>query len=131
MEKLLITGHIGQDAQIRQIGEEQVANFSVAVTHKFKKDGVPTETTTWYNCALWRPSKVVDWLKKGQPVLVEGRPQARTFTKKDGGTGVELTVTVNHVELIGKNPNTTAPAAGTAPDPFDTAVPQTEGDLPY
>lgn len=132
MEKLLITGHIGQDAQIRQVGEDTVANFSVAVTHRTKKDGqAATETTNWYNCALWRPSKVVDYLKKGQPVLVEGRPQARIFTKKDNTPGIELGITVTHVELMGKNPNTPAAATTNPTDPFSAAVPQTEEDLPY
>jgi single-strand DNA-binding protein len=111
MEKIMITGHIGQDAQVRQAGKDECANFSVAVTRRFKQGDETKEATTWYNCALWRPNAVVNFLKKGQPVLVEGRPRCRVYQNRDGVHVAQMEIDVTHVELLGKNPNADAPAA--------------------
>lgn len=98
----MITGHLGQDASVRQAGQDQCANFTVAVTRRFKQGDETKETTTWYSCALWRPNAVVNFLKKGQMVLVEGRPKARMYTNRAGEQVAQMEIDVVNVELLGK-----------------------------
>jgi single-stranded DNA-binding protein len=47
MYKTLIIGNIGADATVKEIGERQVVNFSVAV--QVRKD-----LTQWVECSYWR-----------------------------------------------------------------------------
>ena len=75
MNKTIITGHLGQDAEIRDVGDTSVISFSVAVTERWKdKQGESKEQTTWFNCEKWGVSSVfASFLTKGTKVLVEGK----------------------------------------------------------
>jgi hypothetical protein len=56
MYKTLIIGNIGADATVKEIGERQVVNFSVAV--QVRKD-----LTQWVECSYWRNiDQSVKWL---------------------------------------------------------------------
>lgn len=85
MNKTIITGHLGQDAEIRDVGETSVTSFSVAVTERWKdKQGESKEQTTWFNCEKWGVSSVfASFLTKGTKVLVEGK---MTSNEHDGKT---------------------------------------------
>lgn len=106
MQRITLIGNLGKDAVIQDAGNQNVINFSVAVSEKFKnKDGVQTEETTWYDCALWRrkdqSTEVAKFLLKGQKVYLEGRPTADTFTDKSTGeVRVTMRVSVAKVELL-------------------------------
>ena len=117
----MITGHLGQDAKLSQHGNDECVNFTVAATRRYKQGNETKEATQWYACTLWNPSRVKDYLKKGQMVLIEGRPGCRTYKNRAGETVAQLDINVQNVELLGKNDSApaasaTAPAAnGTAP----------------
>lgn len=94
-----IVGHLGRDPETRQVGDKNVANFSVAVT---KKRG-QKETTTWFDVAAWgRLSDVCgNYLKKGSAVMVVGDLQMESFTKKDGTPGNKLSLDAQSIVLLG------------------------------
>jgi hypothetical protein len=73
MQKLILTGHVGNDATIADLQSgKQVINFNVAVTEKYK-DREPV--TTWYKCAWFiNNASIAQYIKKGTKVLVEGNP---------------------------------------------------------
>jgi len=75
MNRTIITGNIGKDAETREVGSTSVTSFSVAVTERWKdKQGEQKEQTTWFNCEKWAVSEVfASFLKKGTRVLVEGK----------------------------------------------------------
>lgn len=93
-------GNIGSDARIAQVGDQSVANFSIAVNEKRKGE----ETTTWVRCALW--GKLVDaigsYLVKGKQVMVAGPIRIEEYTLKESGeVRRELSVRVSDIVLLG------------------------------
>lgn len=99
MIKLQAIGHIGRDAELKNVGGKNVINFSIAHTEK-NKDG--QEKTIWIDCAKWgETTGILPFLKKGTKVFVDGNPDIRTYTKTDGTTATSLTLRIAHVELLG------------------------------
>lgn len=103
MIKLQVIGNLGKDCVVNTVNGKNVINFSVAHTEKFKDaQGVQKDKTIWVECAYWTDRTAVSpYLKKGTQVYVEGQPEIRTYTSKDGGQGVSLTLRVSMVQLIG------------------------------
>jgi single-strand DNA-binding protein len=141
MERIQIIGNLGQDAQVATVQNgDETARFSVGVNHKYKdSSGTTKETTTWYNATIWKPNNVKNFLKKGQQVLIEGRPRVRIYDNRNGEKVASIDITVANIELLGKAPEaattntgTTAPPSPTPDDadPFTTNA-QGDGDLPF
>jgi single-strand DNA-binding protein len=104
MQRVTIIGHIGQDATVKDLGQNQVINFSVAVSESYvnKTTNEKVVNTTWYECAKWgNNTAVAQYLKKGTQVLVEGKPTARSWQKEDGSLISVLGVSVLNLELLG------------------------------
>jgi single-strand DNA-binding protein len=79
MQKLQIIGNIGKDAEIRKLdNDKNVVSFSVAVTEKYKDK----ESTVWFNCQKWNAEPLVQYLKQGAKVYVEGKIQEREHEGK-------------------------------------------------
>jgi single-strand DNA-binding protein len=144
MLQVTAIGHLGQDAEVRSYGGQNVINFSVPHTKKFEKDGQPVSETIWIRCAYWRErTTVAQFLKKGTLVCVIGEPALRTYKNADGIICAQLQLKVNTLELLGgkKDDNHQAPVAEPATNTFPgtTAMaadasmqPQTESDdLPF
>lgn len=102
--QVIVVGHVGRDPEQRYLPNgEAVCNFSVAVTEKFKsKDGEARESTTWYRVnAFGRLAEVcAQYLKKGSPVMVIGRMQARQW-EKDGVTRESWELRADSMQLLG------------------------------
>lgn len=91
MNSCLFTGHVGRDPTIKDVGQSRVANFSLAVTEKWKKDGEPQERTEWLNVVVWSDGLVgiiEKYVHKGDKLLVQGKLQSRKYEKD----GVERTI---------------------------------------
>jgi single-strand DNA-binding protein len=117
MIKLLITGNIGKDAEVKTMDSgDKVLSFSVCHTDKYTKDGNTVETTTWVNCSKWfkkdASTKIADYLKKGQKVLVEGLPSARGYSQNnESKASLECRVII--IELLGSATQNTQNATTT------------------
>ena len=108
MQRIELIGHIGQDAEVKDFNDNQVINFSVAVTESYtNKQGEKISNTTWYECAKWgNNTSVAQYLKKGTQVFVSGKPQSRAWQKEDGTLVSNLGVNVFNLTLLGsKNEN--------------------------
>lgn len=122
----VLTGHLGQDAEVKVTNGRNVINFSVAHT-KYGKNaqGERTSTTLWVNCAYWVESTAIaPFLKKGTLVSVVGEPALRTWTTQEGKHGAAMSLTVSKVDLLSKpeQPATAAaPAETTRPAGMDVA----------
>jgi single-strand DNA-binding protein len=106
LAKITVLGNIGQDAQVREVNGRFAINFSIAHNRKWTdNEGVIRESTTWFNCAIWKESrektKIAEYLKAGQIVLVEGTPEVRTYKNKDGQTIAALSVNVQEINFAG------------------------------
>ena len=90
MQKTTIAGTVSSVRELKQLGDNQVFNFSVAVSNGKDKDGNWRDSTFW-DCAIWgkRAESVSRFLSKGTKIAVIGRPDARAH---DGKAYLQLTV---------------------------------------
>ena len=87
-------GHLGRDPELREVGQTQLASFSLAAC-------TGQDETTWINCSVWgkRADVVMRFLKKGSQVTVAGQGKVTTFQKKDGTEGKTLELKVSDFAL--------------------------------
>jgi len=105
MLKIILSGILGGDAEVREVGQKKAINFSVAVSMDYKDaDGNKVEKTEWVKAVIWKNessnSKVNDYLKKGQRVLIEGVPSSDGYIGKDGTAHSSLQVVVKDLEFL-------------------------------
>lgn len=83
MQKTTIAGTVSQVRELKQVGDRQVFNFSVAVSNGKDKDG-NWRDSTFFDCAVWdkRAESVSRFLTKGTKVAVIGRVTARAHEGK-------------------------------------------------
>jgi single-strand DNA-binding protein len=107
MNKTIVTGHLGKDAEMRHHNGTSIINFSVAQTDTWKdRNGEKASKTTWFECAIWRKdgqsTAIIDYLKKGQMVLIEGRVEAHSWVDEKTVTSRHtLKIEVRNIELLG------------------------------
>lgn len=104
MNRHTIIGRIGNDAEIKDFGGNQVINFSVAVTESYnnKQTGEKVVNTTWIECSKWgNNTAIAQYLTKGTQILVEGKPNNRAYVKDDGTVVVVNGINVQNIMLLG------------------------------
>ena len=84
-----------------------VAHFSVAVNRFGPKNEVD-----FFNIVAWRRLAEVcgEYLKKGRPVAIEGKLQARSYKGKDGQDRMFYEIVADNVQMLGKKESTDAQA---------------------
>jgi len=108
-----LTGRVGQDPEIRKVGEHLKAGFSLAV--KGYKD-----KTIWIDCEAWgKTAEIVrDYVNKGDKIAIEGELDSAEWEDKNTGKKrSKLYVKVQRVVLLPKS--------------SETAPPETEDDVPF
>ena len=104
---------LGRDAEVRRVGDQQVANLSLAYNYGRKgEDG--SRPTQWIDAALWgeRAAALAPYLKKGtQHLFTLNDVHIETYTK-DGYEAFKLAATVADVELGSNGERQQAPAHG-------------------
>lgn len=98
----IIQGNLGKDPELKTLSSgSDVANFSVAVTEKWKSDGELQEHTEWYNVKVFgKQAEVCEkYLHKGDSVLLVGRLRTRKY-EKDGDTKYATDLIVDRVNLL-------------------------------
>jgi single-strand DNA-binding protein len=88
------TGNLTRDAEVREVGEAEVAGFAIAVNGR--KEG----EVLFLNCDLWRPGKVAEFLTRGKQVAVTGQLKCREY-EKDGVKKQAWGLEVRDLTLLG------------------------------
>lgn len=109
MNKVFLKGNVGQDPRITTFKDGgKVAQFTLATTERgFKtKDGkdIP-EQTEWHNIVVRRTGLAgvcEQYVKKGTPLLVEGKIQTRSYQDNAGQTRYVTEIIVEEMELLGQ-----------------------------
>lgn len=76
MNRITLLGRIGQDPEIKTVGETKVCRFSIATSEKYKnKAGEKVEDTTWHSVEAWgkQAEVIAQYCKKGDQLLVVGQ----------------------------------------------------------
>lgn len=103
INQTIIGGNIGRDAESKQVGDSNVMSFSVAATHKYTdKAGQPQTDTVWFNVEYWsKTTGILQYLKKGQQVVVQGEMRSRKFTGKDNQEHEVWALRASEIQLCG------------------------------
>ena len=103
MNKTFISGNLGKDVEVK-LKKDNVTSFAVFSLANTEKRG-DNEITMWMNCYIQNEkminSKLMDYLKKGTKVLIEGQLKADIWTKQDGTADISYAFNIQSLELIG------------------------------
>ena len=109
MNKFIAMGRLGADPETKELGgDNTVTNFSVATSRKYfsKKEDKQVEDTQWHKCSAFGKtgSTIAQYLKKGDPILLEGRVDYRQYDK-DGVSMWATNILVDRFEFVGGRTN--------------------------
>lgn len=140
------SGNVCSNVTLRSTAGGAVANFRIAVNEGWKdqRTGEWRETTLYLQVSCWRrlAEHVAGSVRLGQPVIVHGRLQERTYDDRDGVSRTVVEVVADAVghdlahgtavfERARRGPQTSEVAADAAVEPAAAApaagVPQPAG----
>ena len=88
MNRATLVGHAGGDPEMRKLASgEDVARFSLATTERFtRRDDTAGQSTEWHSIVAFGAAAeaVRTRVRKGDPVLVEGRIATRSWKDRAG-----------------------------------------------
>jgi single-strand DNA-binding protein len=97
MNVVVLTGRLTADPELTQVGENNVANFAIAV-HDFKGG---EEFTNFFDLSAW--GKLADtvgtYLTKGRWVTIRGKLRHETW-EKDGQKRSRIRVLVQDLQML-------------------------------
>jgi len=107
VNKVILLGNCGRDPEIRYLPSGQaVANVSLATSsrRKDKNTGEMVEDTQWHRITFYdRLAEIAgEYIKKGQPIYVEGRIKYGKFTNKEGHEQNTVDIIATEMQLLGK-----------------------------
>jgi len=104
INKVEIQGFLGRDAEVKTFESGRtLVTLSVATSESYKNaNGEWVKTSTWHNVVYWKNKKdeSLDFLKKGEMVLVTGKLNARKYTDKNGQEKYITEVVAQKLEAV-------------------------------
>ena len=100
--RVVLAGNLTQDPELRFTQQGvPVANLSIAVNRVWSK----SEAVDFFNVSAWRElgERVANYKKQGDPVLIEGRLQYRTWQTPDGTKRSAVDVVADNVQFLSRS----------------------------
>lgn len=96
-----LIGRLGKEPDVKQFGDYDVANFSIATDRSWKDNNGQWQTkTTWHNVVKWRPSDLVKNAKPGYLVSVQGSYEDDSYQDEGGNTIRRMTLQAEKVYVF-------------------------------
>jgi len=103
VNKVILIGNLGADPEMRYAQNgTAVANFRLATTEVWKKEGTKEEKTEWHRVvAFARLGEICgEYLSKGSRVYIEGRLQTRKWDDRDGNTRYTTEIVAREMKML-------------------------------
>ncbi len=104
LNKVFLMGNLTRDIELKHTPSNNtaVANIGIAVNRKFRAGDENREETTFVDCEAWgRTAEVMQqYLRKGRPVLIEGRLKLDQWQDKDGNNRSKMKVVVENFQFV-------------------------------
>ncbi|OQW88036.1 MAG: single-stranded DNA-binding protein [Rhodoferax ferrireducens] len=114
VNKVILLGNLGRDPEVRYMPSgDPIANITIATSSRYKnKAGEMVEETEWHRVTFFgRLAEIASqYLKKGNPVYVEGRIKTRKYTDKDGIEKYATDIIASEMQLLGGREGRGAPS---------------------
>lgn len=131
LNRVLLMGNITRDPELRYIPSgSAVTTFTIAVNRVYKSQtGEKKEETSFIRVVVWgRMAEVCgEYLKKGNPVFVEGRIQSRSWDGPDGQKRNTVEVVATNIQFM--NRGTGASVAKDVPDEMQMGAKDEIGEI--
>ena len=105
LNKVMIIGNLGQDPDIKSLDNgSMIANISIATTEKWKnkQTGNLDSKTEWHRIVMF--NKLAElaskYLKKGDPVYIEGQLQTRKWEAQDGSKRSSTEIVARELKFL-------------------------------
>lgn len=134
VNKVILLGNVGKDPELRYFPNGGVVcNLSLATSRSWKdKDsGERKEETEWHRVVLKDKLAEIagEYLKKGNPVYVEGSLKTRKWQDKSGADQYTTEIVVREMQLLGgRDAGATQERAAPVPSKASAAKPATSFD---
>jgi len=136
VNKVILIGNLGADPEVRYTQNgTAVANFRIATTETWKKDGEKEEQTEWHRIVTFaRLAEICgEYLSKGSKVYIEGRIQTRKWEDRDGNPRYTTEIVAREMKMLsprgaGEGSQTSSFREEEPPLPND---PPMEDDVPF
>ena len=105
MNKVILTGNLGSDPELKTFGEgKRVTSFSLVTTKRFQKGNDWKSETQWHFCCAFddRAEYIAKRLYKGAKALIEGEIKYREYETKEGVKKQRTEIVVKSFELLQK-----------------------------
>ena len=133
LNKVFLYGNLTRDPELKALpGGSQVVNFGLATNRVYKdKNGQKQEATEFHNVVAFARSAelIAQYMKKGQPLFVEGRLQTRTWDGADGKKNYRTEIIVDTFQFGAKGGS--APSMGQGAHSEEQPAPSEGGDIKY
>jgi len=109
--RVILAGNMTRDPELRFTNDGiPVCSFGIAVNRVRSR----SEEVDFFNISAWRElgETIANYKKKGDPILVEGRLQYRTWEAQDGSKRSAVDVVADRVEFLGRSDAEAGAAAG-------------------
>lgn len=103
INKVILIGNLGADPEVRYTQNgTAVANFRLATTETWTKEGKKEEQTEWHRVvAFARLGEICgEYLSKGSRVYVEGRLQTRKWEDRDGNARYTTEIVAREMKML-------------------------------
>lgn len=132
MNSVTLFGRLTKDPDVKYTtGAKQtaIANFSIAVNRKFKREGQPD--ADFFNCvSLGKTAEIIEkYFFKGSRILLNGSLQNDTY-EKDGQKHTVTKIMVNEVDFIDSK-NNSEPKSTSNGDGFMNIPTGIDDELPF
>jgi len=118
--KVILIGNMTADPELKQTqGGLSVSSFSIAVNRRFKSENGQQECD-FIPIVAWRQQAefVCRYFRKGQPILICGQIQIRSWTNNNNEKRYTTEVIADEVSFVGPTSTEQKPTAQTPTDPY-------------
>ncbi len=112
--KVILIGNMTADPELKQTaGGISVCSFSIAVNRRFARSEQGQQSVDFINIVTWRQNAefVSRYFKKGNPILICGQLQTRTWNDNQGQKRYATEVVADEVSFVASANQAGAPGA--------------------
>ena len=135
VNKVILIGNLGADPEVRYAQNgTAVANFRIATTETWKKEGGKEEQTEWHRIVTFgRLAEICgEYLSKGSKVYIEGRIQTRKWEDRDGNPRYTTEIVAREMKMLSpRGAGDEGQGGNRAEEPPLPDVPPMEDDVPF
>jgi single-strand DNA-binding protein len=125
VNQINLIGRLGNDPEVKQVGDNRLTTFSVATSRRWQKGGEWQEATEWHRCKKWGD---YEWkAQKGDLVFVTG--EVRNVEYESGDKKIQsYEVAVHTAKVVNRKEKALElSSAKNKQEVFD----ELESDLPF